>query len=105
MTMLKLRWVLVYVNNPMMSGGFSTVPLGSVRETSWYVPSMLGVCAEAERVRSHVMTIRIPGSAQHCRGRAYRFIGTSLHDVGEVALNNRDGLHPILVSSRRQHDF
>src|SRR5215831_10124757 len=85
MTMLKLRWVLVYVNSPMMSGGLSTVPVGSVRETRWYVPSILGVCAAAEKATSHVIATRIPSRAEHCRGTLYPFIGTSLRDSGEVA--------------------
>src|SRR5438270_3017542 len=83
--MLKFRWLFVKVQSPMMSGGLSTVPSDSVRETSWYVPSMLGVCAAAEQATSHVITTNIPRRAQHCRGKYDRFIGTSLSDYGEIA--------------------
>src|SRR5262245_43514616 len=85
MTMLKLRCVLVYVNSPMMSGGFNTVPLGSVRETSWYVPSRLGVCAAAVLTHRNAMTTTTPDRGQKCRGKANGFIGTSLQDGDEVA--------------------
>src|SRR5215510_5951975 len=46
---------------------------------------MLGVCAAAEKAKRKVMTIRIPGRTPHCRSTSYRFIGTSLHEGGEVA--------------------
>src|SRR5712691_6911198 len=46
---------------------------------------MLGVCAEAAMAKSNTVTTRTPGRNQHCRGTLYRFIGTSLHEGGEVA--------------------
>src|SRR5437870_4696651 len=45
---------------------------------------MLGACAEAALTKSNAITTRTPDRAQHCRGKEDRFIGTSLHDGGEV---------------------
>src|SRR5437867_7271568 len=46
---------------------------------------MLGGCAAAALTKSTTMPTRTPGSNQHCRGKEDRFIGTSLHECGEVA--------------------
>jgi hypothetical protein len=68
-----------------MSGGFSTVPLGSGPRDKLVGPSMLGVYAAAALTKRNAMTTRTPARDQHCRSTSYRFIGTSLHDGGEIA--------------------